>query len=188
MPSYIFVAAISEHSRSQLPINPLLTGIQILSAHSRWNNFAMTPAHLFISFPESSLQPDSDIKGSSSDDGHTPYELTPDEIDVVIGPATATVTSSSTRDSWPWRESAIVWTDPGVSSKVVDFPDGFPITAKTRVFHIELVNGIPSQFPIPEELTAFIVCADTLDAEDKRKTIDAILKDYVCTLNSFFWI
>ncbi|KAJ7857931.1 hypothetical protein B0H14DRAFT_3637442 [Mycena olivaceomarginata] len=129
-------------------------------------------------FPESSLQPDSDIKGSSSDDGHAPYELTPDEIDVVIGPATATVTSSSTRDSWPWRESAIVWTDPGVSSKVVDFPDGFPITAKTRVFHIELVNGIPSQFPIPEELTTFIVCADTLDAEDKRKTIDAILKDY----------
>ncbi|KAJ6545678.1 hypothetical protein B0H19DRAFT_1380185 [Mycena capillaripes] len=129
-------------------------------------------------FPESSLQPDSDIKGSSSDDGHTPYELTPDEIDVVIGPATATVTSSSARDSWPWRESAIIWTDPGVSSKVVDFPDGFPITAKTRVFHIELVNGIPSQFPIPEELTAFIVCADTLDAEDKRKTIDAILKDY----------
>ncbi|KAJ7440473.1 hypothetical protein B0H11DRAFT_2292867 [Mycena galericulata] len=129
-------------------------------------------------FPESSLQPDPNIKGSSSDDGHTPYELTPDEIDVVIGPATATVTSSSARDSWPWRESAIVWTDPGVSSKVVDFPDGFPITAKTRVFHIELVNGIPSQFPIPEELTAFIVCADTLDAEDKRKTIDAILKDY----------
>ncbi|KAJ7110858.1 hypothetical protein C8R44DRAFT_883329 [Mycena epipterygia] len=130
-------------------------------------------------FPESSLQPDPDIKGSSSDDGHTPYELTPDEIDVVTGPATATVTSSSARDSWPWRESAIVWTDPGVlSSKVVDFPDGFPITAKTRVFHIELVNGIPSQFPIPEELTAFIVCADTLDAEDKRKTIDAILKDY----------
>jgi hypothetical protein len=108
-----------------------------------------------------------------------------DSVDVVIGPATATVTSSSARDSWPWRESAIVWTDPGVSSKVVDFPDGFPITAKTGVFHIELVNGIPSQFPIPEELTAFIVCADTLDAEDKRKTIDAILKDYVCTLNSF---
>ncbi|KAJ6541306.1 hypothetical protein B0H10DRAFT_2392116 [Mycena sp. CBHHK59/15] len=129
-------------------------------------------------FPESSLQPDPDIKGSSSDDGHTPYELTPDEIHVVIGPATATVTSSSVRDSWPWRESAIVWTDPGVSSKVVDFPDGIPITGKTRVFHIELVNGIPSQFPIPEELTAFIVCADTLAAEDKRKTIDAILKDY----------
>ncbi|KAJ6537183.1 hypothetical protein B0H19DRAFT_1079553 [Mycena capillaripes] len=73
--------------------------------------------------PESSLQPDSDIKGSSSDDGHTPYELTPDEINVVIGPTTATVTSSSARDSWPWCEGAIIWTDPGVSSKVVDFPD-----------------------------------------------------------------
>ncbi|KAJ7739629.1 hypothetical protein B0H14DRAFT_2638240 [Mycena olivaceomarginata] len=98
-------------------------------------------------FPESSLQPDSDIKGSSSDDGHTPYELTPDEIDVVIGPATATVTLQ-----FHMRLLALA------------------------VFHIELVNGIPSQFPIPEELTAFIVCADTLDAEDKRKTIDAILK------------
>ncbi|KAJ7732229.1 hypothetical protein DFH07DRAFT_781006 [Mycena maculata] len=119
-------------------------------------------------FPESSLQPNPHFKRSSSDNGHTPYELTPDEIDVVIGPATATVTSGSARDSWPWRESVIVWTDPGVSSKVVDFPDGFPITAKTRVFHIELVN----------ELTAFIVGADTLDMEDKRKTTDAILKDY----------
>ncbi|KAJ7926846.1 hypothetical protein B0H13DRAFT_2313099 [Mycena leptocephala] len=68
---------------------------------------------------------------------------------------------------------------PGVSSKVVDFPDGFPVTTKTKMFHIELVNGIPSQFPIPEEATAFIVCANTLAAEDKRKTIDAILKDYV---------
>jgi hypothetical protein len=66
-----------------------------------------------------------------------------------------------------------------VSSKVVDFPDRFPITTKTKVFHIELVNGMPSQFPIPEEATAFIVCADTLAAEDRRKTIDAILKDYV---------
>jgi hypothetical protein len=103
--------------------------------------------------------------------------LTPDEIDVVIGPTNASVTSSSARDSWPWRDSAIVWTDPGVSSKVFDFPDGFPVTTKTKMFHIELVNGIPSQFPIPEEATAFIVCADTLAAEDKRKTIDAILKD-----------
>ncbi|KAJ6552464.1 hypothetical protein DFH09DRAFT_1497303 [Mycena vulgaris] len=129
-------------------------------------------------FPKLLLQLDSDVKDSSSDDGHTPYELTPDEIDGVIGPTTASVTSSSARDSWPWRDSVIAWTDPGVSSKVVDFPDGFPITKKTKVFHIELVNGIPSQFPIPEEATAFIVCADTLAAEDRRKTIDAILKDY----------
>ncbi|KAJ7439155.1 hypothetical protein B0H11DRAFT_2254083 [Mycena galericulata] len=35
-------------------------------------------------FAKSSLQPDSDVKGSKSDDGDTPYELTPDEIDAVI--------------------------------------------------------------------------------------------------------
>ncbi|KAJ6536393.1 hypothetical protein B0H19DRAFT_1079888 [Mycena capillaripes] len=127
---------------------------------------------------DASLQSDFDVKGLSSDDGDTPYELTPDEIDVVIGHTNASVTSSSARHCWPWRDSAIVWTDPGVSSKVVDFPDEFPITTKTKVFHIELVNGIPSQFPIPEEATAFIVCTDTLAVEDRRKTIDAILKDY----------
>ncbi|KAJ7869348.1 hypothetical protein B0H13DRAFT_2557776 [Mycena leptocephala] len=128
----------------------------------------------------SALNWDLDLVGTQldSDDEPTPYELTPDEIDVAIGPADASVTLTSARDSWPWRDSAIVWTDPGVSSKVVDFPDGFPITTKTKVFHIELVNGIPSQFPIPEEATAFIVCADTLAAEDRRKTIDAILKDH----------
>ncbi|KAJ6520814.1 hypothetical protein DFH09DRAFT_1331639 [Mycena vulgaris] len=49
-------------------------------------------------FPKLLLQLDSDVKDSSSDDGHTPYELTPDEIDVVIGPTTASVTSSSARD------------------------------------------------------------------------------------------
>ncbi|KAJ7777498.1 hypothetical protein B0H14DRAFT_3587522, partial [Mycena olivaceomarginata] len=128
--------------------------------------------------PESSFRPDFDDKRSSPDDANTPYELTPDEIDVVIGPTTATIKPSSARDSWPWRDSATVWTDPGVSSRIVDFPNGFPITTKTKVFHIELVNGIPSQFPIPEEPTAFIVCADSLAAEDKMNTIDAILKDY----------
>ncbi|KAJ7868340.1 hypothetical protein B0H14DRAFT_3585160 [Mycena olivaceomarginata] len=128
--------------------------------------------------PESSFRPDFDDKRSSPDDANTPYELTPDEIDVVIGPTTATIKPSSARDSWPWRDSATVWTDPGVSSRIVDFPNGFPITTKTKVFHIELVNGIPSQFPIPEEPTAFIVCADGLAAEDKMNTIDAILKDY----------
>ncbi|KAJ7323299.1 hypothetical protein DFH08DRAFT_817869 [Mycena albidolilacea] len=117
-------------------------------------------------FPESSLQPDSDIKGSSSDDGHTPCELTPDEWSSVLPLSPLPPVPHATLG-------------PGV----VDFPDGFPITAKTRVFHIELVNGIPSQFPIPEELTAFIVCVDTLDAEDKRKTIDAILKD--CAPHSY---
>ncbi|KAJ7793554.1 hypothetical protein B0H14DRAFT_2622722 [Mycena olivaceomarginata] len=134
--------------------------------------------HSSVSSPESSFRPDFDDKRSSPDDANTPYELTPDEIDVVIGPTTATIKPSSARDSWPWRDSATVWTDPGVSSRIVDFPNGFPITTKTKVFHNELVNGIPSQFPIPEEPTAFIVCADSLAAEDKMNTIDAILKDY----------
>ncbi|KAJ6568493.1 hypothetical protein B0H19DRAFT_1348928 [Mycena capillaripes] len=127
-------------------------------------------------FPKSSLQPHFDVKGLSSDDGHTPYELTPDEIDVVIGHTNASVTSSSARDCWPWRDSAILWMDPGVSSKVVDFPDGFPITTKTKVFHIEL-----------ERHTLTISHSRGSDrvyclygypgCGGQEKTIDAILKD-----------
>ncbi|KAK7029230.1 hypothetical protein R3P38DRAFT_3516340 [Favolaschia claudopus] len=100
------------------------------------------------------------------------------EIDMAIGSDAAAPSGSTSRDAWPWRDSNTVWADPDVSSKVVDFPKGFAINRKTKVFHVELVTGIPSQFPIPEERTAFIVCGDSLTADEKQKTIDAILKDH----------
>ncbi|KAK6981644.1 hypothetical protein R3P38DRAFT_3234088 [Favolaschia claudopus] len=133
--------------------------------------------------PPDSVQPDSSSSTSrlpsNSNDGNSLYELTPDEIDAAIGPIATKLTSNLARDSWPWRDSTTVWNEPSVTSKVVDFPDGLSLNAKTKVFHVELVRGIPSHFPIPEERTAFIVCADDLsDAELQGQTIDAILKDH----------
>ncbi|KAK6983884.1 hypothetical protein R3P38DRAFT_3233243 [Favolaschia claudopus] len=128
--------------------------------------------------PESSFS--TSLLPSHSNDGNPLYELIPDEVDTVIGPIATKITSNLSRDSWPWRNSTTVWNESNVTSKVVDFPDGLSLNAKTKVFHVELVRGITSHFPIPEERTAFIVCADDLsDAELQGQTIDAT-SSYPC--------
>ncbi|KAJ7737995.1 hypothetical protein B0H16DRAFT_1762096 [Mycena metata] len=78
---------------------------------------------------------------------------------------------------WEWQKSSTVWLDEGVSSKVCHFSPPLEVSKRTRVSHIECVTGLPSQFPIPSQATAFLIDVTNIPHLNPDSTVDAILKD-----------
>ncbi|KAJ7251891.1 hypothetical protein C8J57DRAFT_1474350 [Mycena rebaudengoi] len=78
---------------------------------------------------------------------------------------------------WEWQKSSTGWLDEGVSSEVCHFPHAINVSDRTKVFHVERVTGLPSQFPIPREATAFLINVTHIPNLDPDTTIDALLKD-----------
>ncbi|KAJ7906823.1 hypothetical protein B0H13DRAFT_1880223 [Mycena leptocephala] len=114
----------------------------------------------------------SGIAGLAPDvSGHYPYELTAGEFKEALGSSVAT-------SHWDWHDSDTVWLDPGVSSQVAYLPNQFSITTKCKVQRIERVTGLPSQFPISEIETAFVVDLTKTEHLDATMTVDSILKDH----------
>jgi hypothetical protein len=80
---------------------------------------------------------------------------------------------------WEWQSSSTRWLDEGVSSEVCHFPQAIKVSERTRVSHVERVTGLPSQFPIPREATAFLINVTNIPNLDPDTTVDALLKDQV---------
>ncbi|KAF7372385.1 hypothetical protein MVEN_00098900 [Mycena venus] len=78
---------------------------------------------------------------------------------------------------WEWQSSSTRWLDEGVSSEVCHFPQAIKVSERTRVSHVERVTGLPSQFPIPREATAFLINVTNIPNLDPDTTVDALLKD-----------
>ncbi|KAJ6472086.1 hypothetical protein C8R45DRAFT_1104288 [Mycena sanguinolenta] len=79
--------------------------------------------------------------------------------------------------SWEWKPSDLKWLDSGVSSEVIEFPQGVKITNKNTIFALHRVKGCPSQFPFYHQRTAFLVDFTDMDHVDPEKTVDSILHD-----------
>ncbi|KAJ7239101.1 hypothetical protein C8J57DRAFT_1565429 [Mycena rebaudengoi] len=58
-------------------------------------------------------------------------------------------------------------------------PAGFWVYTRTKIFHLERVTGLPSQFPITVEPTGFLINLTGIPNLG-NETVDAILKDEVC--------
>ncbi|KAJ6531691.1 hypothetical protein B0H10DRAFT_2150184 [Mycena sp. CBHHK59/15] len=85
-------------------------------------------------------------------------------------------------DEWEWNPSETIWLDAGVSSDVYVPEDPFPVTSNCKVVRIERVHGVPSQFPVPQIATAYILNFRAVrdSYQDKGGTVmplDAILRD-----------
>ncbi|KAJ7115729.1 hypothetical protein C8R44DRAFT_927220 [Mycena epipterygia] len=78
---------------------------------------------------------------------------------------------------WDWHESSTRWLDEGVSSEVCHFAQQIKVSERTKVSHVERVTGLPSQFPIPLEATAFLINVTNIPDLDLGSTVDALLKD-----------
>ncbi|KAJ7612020.1 hypothetical protein DFH06DRAFT_153727 [Mycena polygramma] len=81
------------------------------------------------------------------------------------------------RLGWDWRPSGLLWLDAGVSSEVVDFPDGIKLTGKQKVYALHRVTGCPSQFPFNERRTAFLVDFTGVDEVPAETSVDQIIRD-----------
>ncbi|KAJ7075946.1 hypothetical protein B0H15DRAFT_805895 [Mycena belliarum] len=81
------------------------------------------------------------------------------------------------RIGWEWKPSGVEWLDPEVSSEVVEFPDGTPLTDKLKVFAVHRVKGCPSQFPFYRRRTAFFVNFMEIPNLDPEMTVDNIIRD-----------
>ncbi|KAJ7126314.1 hypothetical protein C8R44DRAFT_734191 [Mycena epipterygia] len=82
---------------------------------------------------------------------------------------------------WEWEMLSRRWLDEGVSSEVCHFPQPIKVLDRTKVSHVERVTGLPSQFPIPPEATAFLIDVTHIPNLDLETTIDALLKDQFLT-------
>jgi hypothetical protein len=80
---------------------------------------------------------------------------------------------------WEWQPSSTRWLDEGVSSEVCHFPQPIKVSERTKVSHVERVTGLPSQFPVPREATAFLINITDIPNLDPDTTVDAQLKDQV---------
>ncbi|KAJ7658241.1 hypothetical protein DFH06DRAFT_1196427 [Mycena polygramma] len=81
------------------------------------------------------------------------------------------------RLGWDWRPSGLQWLDAGVSSEVVDFPDGIKLTGRQKVYALHRVKGCPSQFPFHERRTAFLVDFTGMDEVPAETSVDQIIRD-----------
>ena len=81
--------------------------------------------------------------------------------------------------SWEWKPSDLKWLDSGVSSEIVEFPQGIKVTDKNTIFALHRVKGCPSQFPFYHQRAAFLVDFTNMDHVDPEKTVDSILRDQV---------
>ncbi|KAJ6473478.1 hypothetical protein DFH09DRAFT_1474287 [Mycena vulgaris] len=107
----------------------------------------------------------SDDNGSgSSTYSLTEHEISNSEARTILG--------------WEWQKSATVWLDEGVSSEVCHFPPPIKVSSeRMKVSHVERVTGLPSQFSIPSEATAFLIDVPHIPNLDPGITVDALLKD-----------
>ena len=76
------------------------------------------------------------------------------------------------------------WQDDAVASRVVYNGEPVPITRQLDVERIEILEKLPSVWPVPRLPTAYIVDlhAPEIDVEEKGKflTVDGLIKDKVC--------
>ncbi|KAJ6564162.1 hypothetical protein B0H19DRAFT_76035 [Mycena capillaripes] len=91
------------------------------------------------------------------------YEISDSEAQTFLG--------------WQWQKSSTRWVDEGVSSEVCHFPEAIKVSERTKVFYVERVTGLPSQFPIPRDATAFLINITHIPNLDPETTVDALLKD-----------
>ncbi|KAJ7710894.1 hypothetical protein B0H17DRAFT_1123978 [Mycena rosella] len=107
----------------------------------------------------------SDDNGSGSSTVNlTQHEISNSEAQVFLG--------------WEWQKSSTVWLDDGVSSEICHFSPPIKVSSeRTKVSHVERVTGLPSQFPIPSEATAFLIDVTHILDLDPGTTVDALLKD-----------
>lgn len=83
------------------------------------------------------------------------------------------------RLGWEWKPSGVKWLDPDVSSEVVEFPNGTPLTDKQKIYALHRVKGCPSQFPFYRRRTAFFVDLTDMEDLDLEMTVDNIIRDQV---------
>ncbi|KAJ6535643.1 hypothetical protein B0H19DRAFT_1241095 [Mycena capillaripes] len=81
------------------------------------------------------------------------------------------------RLGWEWKPSGGKWLDPEVSSEVVEFPNGTPLTDKQKIYALHRVKGCPSQFPFYRRRTAFFVDLTDMEDLDTEMTVDNIIRD-----------
>lgn len=92
------------------------------------------------------------------------------------------ISTSEAREflGWEWQKSSTVWLDEGVSSEICHFSAPIKVSSgRIKVSHVERVTGLPSQFPIPSEATAFLIDVTDIPDLDPGTTV-ALLKDQVC--------
>ncbi|KAJ7750707.1 hypothetical protein DFH07DRAFT_775038 [Mycena maculata] len=79
---------------------------------------------------------------------------------------------------WEWQKLSTLWLDEGVSSEICHFSHPIKVgSERTKVSHVECVTGLPSQFPIPSEATAFLIDVTNIPNLDSNTTVDALHKD-----------
>ncbi|KAJ7820503.1 hypothetical protein B0H14DRAFT_3735530 [Mycena olivaceomarginata] len=101
-----------------------------------------------------------DSAGRTSDDPSSEMFSVPEpDLDMVDE-----APDMNARLGWEWKPSGMKWLDPEVSSEVVEFPNGTPLTDKQKIYVLHRVKGCPSQFPFYRRRTAFFI--DLTDMED----------------------
>ncbi|KAJ7842913.1 hypothetical protein B0H13DRAFT_1909595 [Mycena leptocephala] len=90
------------------------------------------------------------------------YEISDSEAQTFLG--------------WQWQKLSTRWVDEGVSLEVCHFPEAIKVSERTKVFY---VTGLPSQFTIPRDATAFLINVTHIPNLDPETTVDALLKDQV---------
>jgi hypothetical protein len=138
---------------------PLDLNVAELLAPSTIHSSAMenSPDPSFLRFPDDSenYEPSGDL---------SMYEVSESEVATAMG--------------WEWTKSDTVWLESDVSSEITHFPEGFWVSSRTKIFHLERVTGLPSQIPIPVEPTGFLINLTDIPNLG-NETVDATLKDQV---------
>ncbi|KAJ7327666.1 hypothetical protein DFH08DRAFT_884920 [Mycena albidolilacea] len=81
------------------------------------------------------------------------------------------------RLGWQWKPSDVKWLDRGVSSDVVEFPSGIPLTDKQTIYAVHRVKGCPSQFPFYPKRTAFLIDFTDIHDLNPGKPVDSDIRD-----------
>ncbi|KAJ7663770.1 hypothetical protein DFH06DRAFT_1393433 [Mycena polygramma] len=125
------------------------------------------PSSVYDDWPSVSVEIGSWNDGNSTADSpHQPHSPEPDvdlvdeapEMEALLG--------------WQWKPSDVKWLDPGVSSEVVEFPNGIYLTGRTKIYALHRVKGCPSQFPFPPKRTAYLVDFTEIADLDPEMTVD----------------
>ncbi|KAJ7306174.1 hypothetical protein DFH08DRAFT_1054689, partial [Mycena albidolilacea] len=144
---------------------PLDFNVAELLAPSTIHSSAMesSPGSSFLRFPDDSenCEPSGDL---------SMYEVSESEVATAMG--------------WDWTKSDTVWLENDVSSEITHFPEGFWVSSRTKIFHLERVTGLPSQIPIPVEPTGFLINLTDIPNLG-NETVDATLKDQTPKFSPF---
>lgn len=66
-----------------------------------------------------------------------------------------------------------------MSSDVVEFPSGIPLTDKQKIYAVHRVKGCPSQFPFYPKRTAFLIDVTDINDLNPGKPVDSDIRDQV---------